>query len=221
MSTSGGLTAIQGLSRSATCTTSTTSLREAVGPGGLDTEEPVERPAAVGGGSGEGHDQSGAEHDQGPRAASGRQLPNHGLAPRAARVAGRCRGREPVAQALVWRSPAYADGRAPGPGRRVDRDDRARRSGGAVADRVLHPAVGLVARLGEPDPRAAAAGDHGHAGRRRQSHRHTSRRWACWLRTRRPGPLGMPARRLPFGIPRRSVSAIHIVTASAAAASPP
>ena len=92
---------------------------------------------------------------------------------------------------------------------------------GAVADRILHPAADLHARLVEAHRRAAAAGDHGQAGRRRQSHRHTSRRWACRLRTRRPNAHGMPARRPPLGMPRRSVSAIHAVTASAAAASPP
>ena len=58
-------------------------------------------------------------------------------------------------------------------------------SGGTVADRVLPPAVGLVTRLGEADPRLAAAGDHGYAGRRHQSHRHTSRRSGCWLRRAR------------------------------------
>ena len=104
---------------------------------------------------------------------------------------------------------------------RGSRRSRVWRAGGAVADRVLRPAAGLRARLGEADLRVAAAGDHGHAGRRRQSHRHTSRRWACRLRTRRPNARVMPARRLPFGIPRRIVSAIHAVTASAAAASPP
>ena len=84
-----------------------------------------------------------------------------------------------------------------------------------------HPAVGLVARLGEAHPRTAAAGDQDHASRPRQSHRHTSRRWPCWLWRARPGARGTAARRLPFGIPRRIVSAIHAVTASAAAGSPP
>ena len=56
---------------------------------------------------------------------------------------------------------------------------------------------------------------------RRQSHRHTSRRSACRLWRARLGARVTAARRLPFGIPRRSVSAIHAVTASAAAASPP
>ena len=57
---------------------------------------------------------------------------------------------------------------------------------------------------------------------RRQSHRHTSRRSACRLcRPRRPGARGTAALWLPFGVPRRIVSAIHAVTASAAAASLP
>ena len=85
---------------------------------------------------------------------------------------------------------------------RGSRRSRVWRAGGAVADRV-HPAVGLVARLGEAHRRVAAAGDHGHAGRRRQSHRHTSRRSGWGLRrARRSGARGMPARRLPFGMPR-------------------
>ena len=50
---------------------------------------------------------------------------------------------------------------------------------------------------------------------RRQSHRHTSRRSACRLWRPRPGARGTAARRLPFGMPRRIVSAIHAVTASA------
>ena len=93
---------------------------------------------------------------------------------------------------------------------------------GAVADRILHPGADLHARLGEPHPRAAAAGDHGYAGRRRQSHRHASRRCACRLRTRRPGARGMAARPLAFrdpaaerlgdphrhGVGRRGVAAV-------------
>ena len=164
--------------------------------------------------------------------ASGRRPPRSASAPGASSACrppgrrGRClrarRGCEPVAQALVRRSLAYPGRRTPGPGRRLERDDRAAcRAGGAVADRVLHPAAGLVARPGEPDPRVAAAGDHGHVGRPCQSHRHTSRRGACRLWRARSGTRGMPPQRSPFGMPRRSVSAIHVVTASAAAASPP